>query len=163
MELLILVGSVSALVAAVATWLVMSQRHARRVVASSSGEDRALDLRLGREFQEGREAGRKEELGKFTLIYEPFAETVEEYMGLRKRSTLGYDMRIYYAGFPIGEGARHVTHKSIEYDEQRIDALLNNEVAATINQIVQLATARGLHAKILPRSSGAGKTGAGRD
>lgn len=152
MELL-LVAVVSAAVGAGVTWFVMTHRHTRHVVASATGEDQALDLRLGREFQEGREAGRKEELGKFTLIYEPFVETVEEYMGLKKRSTLGYDMRIYYAGFPIGDGTRHITHQSIEYDEKRIDALLNNEVAATISEIIQLASTRGLTAKVLPRSA----------
>jgi hypothetical protein len=152
MELTFLIGTASAITSAVFTYFLTTHYHTKRVAASASGEDHVLDLRLDREFQKGKDAGRLEELAKFTLTYEPFVETIEEYMGLKKRSSLGYDMQIHYSGFPIGHRTRYVTHNSVEYDEKRIDALLNNEVAAAVNGIVQLAATKGLSAKSIPRS-----------
>ncbi|MEF2148248.1 hypothetical protein [Aquilutibacter rugosus] len=151
MEPLIIVGAASALTSALFTYLLTTHYRNKMVAASPAGEDHVLDLRLEREFQKGKEAGRSEELGNFTLTYEPFVETIEEYMGLKKRSTLGYHMQIHYAGFPIGHQTRYVTHNSIEYDEKRVDALLNNEVAAAVNGIVQLAATKGMNAKALPK------------
>ncbi|MES2361346.1 MAG: hypothetical protein V4646_06050 [Pseudomonadota bacterium] len=152
MEITVLIGAACAIASAVVTYVLTTHYHIKRVAASPSGEDHVLDLRLDREFQKGKEAGRLEELGNFTLTYEPFVETIEEYLGLKKRSTLGYDMQIHYSGFPIGHRTRHVTHNSIEYDEKRVDALLNNEVAAAVNGIVQLAASKGMGAKSLPRT-----------
>lgn len=151
MEITVLVGAACAIASAVVTYFLTTHYHVKRVAASPSGEDHVLDLRLDREFQKGKDAGRREELGNFTLTYEPFVETIEEYMGLKKRSTLGYDMQIHYSGFPIGHRTRYVTHNSIEYDEKRVDALLNNEVAAAVNGIVQLAASKGMGAKSMPR------------
>ena len=158
MDLVVVVGAVSAVGSALITYLLTIQFHNRKVAASKTGDDRVLDLRLEREFQKGKEAGRAEELGKFTLTYEPFEERVEEYLGLKKRSTLGYHMQIHYAGFPIGHQTRHVTHNCIEYDEKRIEMLLNNDVASAVNGIVQLATTKGINAKALPRTRKNGAT-----
>lgn len=152
MELMVLVGAVSAIVSATLTYFLSAHYHIKRIAASAQGEDRVLDLRLDQEFQKGKEAGRSEELHNFQLTYEPFVDTVEEYLGLKKRSTLGYNMQIHYAGFPIGHRMRYVTHSSIEYDEKRIDALLNSEVLASINSVVQLAASKGMSARSLPRS-----------
>lgn len=152
MELTVLVGAVSAIVSAILTYFLSDHYHIKRVAASAQGEDRVLDLRLDQEFQKGKEAGLSEELHNFQLTYEPFVDTVEEYFGLKKRSTLGYDMQIHYAGFPIGHRMRYVTHSSIVYDEKRIEALLNSEVLASINSVVQLAASKGMSAKYLPRS-----------
>lgn len=152
MDLNFIVVAVSGIAVAVVTYLITTHYHNKKIAVSSTGEDHVLDLRLEREFQKGKEAGRTEELGNFTLTYEPFVETIEEYMGLKKRSTLGYNMQIHYSGFPIGHQTRYVTHNSIEYDEKRVDALLNNEVAAAVNGIVQLAATKGMNAKALPRT-----------
>lgn len=150
MELVLLVGVLSAIASSAITALVCAHRFRGKLAASSAGEDHVLDLRLEREFERGRAAGRKEELGNFNLTYEPFVETTEEYMGLKKRSALGYYMQIHYAGFPIGHQMRYVTHSNVEYDPDRVDALLNNEVAAAVNGIVQLAITKGMGAKALP-------------
>lgn len=150
MELTIVIGIASAISSAVLTYLISAHYHIKRVAASPPGEDHVLDLRLDQEFQKGKEAGRSEELGNFQLTYEPFVDTVEEYFGMKKRSTLGYDMQIHYAGFPLGHRMRYVTHSSIEYDEKRIDALLNSEVVSAINNVVQLAASKGVSAKSLP-------------
>ncbi|URI06279.1 hypothetical protein MW290_10130 [Aquincola tertiaricarbonis] len=91
-----------------------------------------------------------EELERFTLTYQPFEERIEEYMGLRKRSTLGYDMQIHYAGFPIGHQTRYVTHSNVEYEEKRIDLIFNGELASAVNGIVQLAVTKGMNVKALP-------------
>jgi hypothetical protein len=151
MEITFVVGAASALVSAVLTYFFTTHYHVQRVAGSQSGDDHVLDLRLDQEFHRGKEVGKSEELGKFTLSYEPFAETIEEYLGMRKRSTLGYDMQISYSGFPIGHKTRYITHQNIEYDEKRIDALLNNEVASTINNIIQLAATKGMGVKALPK------------
>lgn len=150
MDIIIIVGIGSAIGSALITYLLTSHFHTKKVASSTSGEDRVLDLRIEREFQKGKEAGRTEELANFTLTYEPFEERIEEYMGLKKRSTLGYNMQIHYAGFPIGHKTRYVTHNSIEYDEKRIDSLFNSELVSAINEIVQLAATKGMSAKALP-------------
>lgn len=41
---------------------------------------------------------------------------------------------------------------SIEYDEKRIETLLNNDVASAVNGIIQLAATKGVNAKALPRA-----------
>lgn len=147
---LIVVGLASALLASLGTYAIASHFYGRRIASSLPGQDRVLDLRISHEFERGKAAGRSEELAKFELTYEPFVETTEEYMGLRKRSLLGYDMQISYAGFPIGQRTRYVTHKNVEFDEKRIEMLLNSEVAGAVNGVIQLAATKGLGAKTLP-------------
>ena len=158
MNFVVVVGIVSVLIASLVTYAVTLHFNARRVASSVSGQDSVLDLRLEREFERGKAAGRAEELAKFELTYEPFVETVEEYLGLKKRSLLGYDMQISYAGFPVGHRTRYVTHKNVEFDEKRIDMLLNSDVAGAVNDIVQLAATKGLGAKALPARRSLGAT-----
>jgi hypothetical protein len=150
MDIIIAVGLSSAIGSALITYLLTTHFYSKKVASSTSGDDHVLDLRLEREFQKGKEAGRSEELANFTLTYEPFEERIEEYMGLKKRSTLGYTMQIHYAGFPIGHQTRYVTHNNIEYDEKRIDALFNSELSSAVSGIVQLAATKGMSAKALP-------------
>ena len=147
----VLASVAAAVFAALVTYFLTLHFQVRRLASSKAGEDHVLDLRLDQAFQNGKAEGRSEELAKFTLTYEPFAETVEEYLGLKKRSTLGYNMRIHYAGFPIGDETRCVTHQNIEFDEKRIDAMLNNEVASAIAGVVQMVATKGLGTKTLPR------------
>jgi hypothetical protein len=147
---LVLAGVASAALAAIVTYFLTVQLYVKRIAGSKSGDDDVLDLRIDQAFRKGREEGQAQELAKFTLTYEPFAETVEEYMGLKKRSTLGYNMRIHYAGFPIGDETRCVTHQNIEFDEKRIDGLLNSEVASAIAGVVQMVATKGLGTKTLP-------------
>lgn len=150
MDLLVIVGISSAIGSALTTYLLSAHFFRKRVASSNAGDDHVLDLRLEREFQKGKEAGRLEELKSFTLTYEPFEERVEEYLGLKKRSTLGYHMQIHYAGFPIGHQTRYVTHNNIEYDEKRIESIFNSELVSAVNGIVQLAATKGMNAKALP-------------
>jgi hypothetical protein len=158
MSLVVVVSIASALLASILTYALVFHFHGKRVASSVAGQDRVLDLRLSQEFERGKAAGRAEELGKFELTYEPFVETIEEYMGLKKRSLLGYDMQISYAGFPVGHRTRYVTHKNVEFDEKRIETLLNSEVASAVNGIVQLAATKGLGAKSLPAKRKVGAT-----
>ena len=157
MGIIILASIVSAFISATITYSVTKYFHTNKIAASKSGDDHVLDLRLNQEFKKGQEAGRSEELEKFTLTYEPFAEIVEEYFGLKKSSTLGYEMQIHYSGFPIGQKTRYITHQNIEYDEKKVDALLNGEIASTINSIVNFVSARGIGTKTLPRRTKRGK------
>ncbi|MFY4805464.1 hypothetical protein ACOTVJ_03585 [Aliarcobacter butzleri] len=150
METIVIVGVISTLVSATLTYFFTKSYYVQRVASSQLGEDNVLDLRLSKEFHLGKEAGKLEELQKFTITYEPFSETMEEYFGIKKRSTLGYDMQIFYSNFPIGHKTRHITHKNIEYDEKRVNALLNNEVASIVNGIIQFAVTKGMGAKKLP-------------
>lgn len=130
-------------------------KEAGRIEAhKTSTPNDIVELKLESEFQKGKDAGRSEELSNFTLTYEPFAESIEEYMGLKKRSTLGYHMQIYYSGFPIGHQTRYITHTNIEYDEKRIEKLLNSEVASAINGIIQMANTKGMKTEKLPPKRG---------
>lgn len=151
MEIAIVVGVLSVVISVIITYFFTTYHHTQKVAGSQTGNDHVLDLRLDQEFHKGKEVGRTEELEKFTLAYEPFSETIEEYLGIKKRSTLGYDMQLYYSGFPIGHKTRYITHQNIEYDEKRVDALLDSEVASTISGIVQLAATKGMNTKTLPR------------
>lgn len=150
MENTFIVALASAAISAVLTYFFVTHYRSQRIAASEAGDDRVLDLRLSNEFQKGKEAGKLEELEKFTITCEPFTEKVEEYLGLKKTATLGYYLHIQYAGFRIGHESRYVTHQSIEYDEKRIDALLNNEVASAINGAIHLAATKGMTTKKLP-------------
>jgi hypothetical protein len=150
METTFVVGLASAAVSAALTYFFVTHYRSQRIAGSQAGEDHVLDLRLSNEFQRGKDAGKLEELEKFTITYEPFTEKIEEYLGLKKSATLGYFLHIHYCGFRIGQESRYVTHQSIEYDEKRIDALLNSEVASAINGVIQLAATKGIPTKKLP-------------
>lgn len=106
--------------------------------------------RLNNEYLRGKDAGSKEELQRFSIIYEPFQEVAEEYMGLRKRAELGYSIQLYYSGLPIGESTRKTTHKNVEFDEKRIDKLLNSELMGSLNSMCQLLLTKGIGSKVLP-------------
>ena len=180
MEYIFLASAASASAAAITTYAITTYLEKRKMTEFLSKENTSIDLRLERElekgkeigrsderknstqndlvelkllneFQKGKEAGKSEELNNFTLTYEPFSETIEEYMGMKKRSTLGYHMQLYYAGFPIGHQTRYVTHNQIAYDKDHIEKLLNSEVASTINTVIQLAATKGMKAKSLPK------------
>ncbi len=91
--------------------------------------------RLNNEYLRGKEDGRNEELGKFSIIYEPFQDIAEEFMGLKKRAELGYSVQLYYSGLPIGEPTRKITHQNVEYDDRKIDKLMNSELMGSLNNI----------------------------
>lgn len=180
MEYILLTSAASASIAVIATYIITKYLEKKKITELLTKENNSINLRLEREFekgkeighsderknstkndlvelklqsefQKGKEAGKLEELSNFTLTYEPFFEITEEYMGLKKRSTLGYHMQLFYAGFPIGHQTRYVTHNQIEYDKERIEKLLNSEVASAINTVIQLAATKGMKAKSLPR------------
>lgn len=106
--------------------------------------------RLNNEYLRGRDDGRKEELEKFSIIYEPFQDVAEEFMGIKKRAELGYSVQLYYAGLPIGEATRKTTHTNIKFDEERIDKLMNSELIGSLNGICQLLLTKGIGSKVLP-------------
>ncbi len=153
MDIVVIVGLSSIFGSALITYLLTTHFYNKKVAAATTGDDLILDLRLDQEFHRGKEVGHSEELKKFTLTYEPFEERIEEYLGMKKRSTLGYNMQIHYAGFPIGEPTRRITHNNIAYDEKRIEALLNSEVISAINGLVQLVSTKGMNTKVLPHTS----------
>lgn len=145
MEAILVAGLASAAISAAITYFFVTHYRSQRIASSELGEDHVLDLRLRNEFERGKEAGRQEELAKFTFTYEPFTEKIEEYLGLKKRATLGYYLYIDYSGFRIASKSRCVTHESIEYDQKRIDELLSN----TINGAIQQARINGMTAQKL--------------
>lgn len=147
METTFIVGLISATISTVLTYFFVTHYRSQRIAASQAGDDHVLDLRLNNEFQRGKEAGKLEELEKFTITYEPFTEKIEEYLGLKKSANLGYYLHIHYSGFRIGGESRYVTHQNIAYDEERINALLNSEVASAINGAIQLIATKGMTTK----------------
>jgi hypothetical protein len=114
------------------------------------GED--FEARLDNEYRKGKDEGQKAELQKFVIVYEPYQELTEEYFGMKKRAELGYSMQLHYAGLPIGEAARKATHTNIEFDDAKIDKLINSELMGSLNSLCQLLGTRGMSGKILPRT-----------
>lgn len=107
--------------------------------------------RLDNEYRRGKDDGHKAELEKLAIIYEPYQVVTEEYMGMKKRAELGYSMQLHYAGFPIGEPTRKVLHAKIEYDQAKIDKIMNNELITGLGQMCQLLASKGMSGKVLPR------------
>lgn len=140
----------SALVTAAVTYVFTKNAYIKRVSNTSVNTDDVLNLRLRDEFNRGATSGRAEELAKFSISYEPFSELSEEWMGMRKRARLGYDMQITYNGFPVGHKTRYVTHSNLEYNQENIDRLLNSEVATTVSAVAQLVATKGISTKTLP-------------
>lgn len=107
--------------------------------------------RLDNEYRRGKDDGHKAELEKLAIVYEPYQVVTEEYMGMKKRAELGYSMQLHYAGLPIGEPTRKVLHAKIEYDQARIDKIMDNELITGLGQMCHLLASKGMSGKVLPR------------
>jgi hypothetical protein len=116
------------------------------VVASAD-----FTIRLENEYRRGREDGQKAELEKFSIVYEPYQETKEEYMGLKKRAEIGYSMQLHYSGLPIGQSTLKITHTNVEFDAAKIDKIMSSELMSTLNSLCQLLVSKGMSGKVLPR------------
>ncbi|WP_152244530.1 MULTISPECIES: hypothetical protein [Xanthomonas] len=147
----VIVALTSAGLSAIVTFLISRHIFVQRISNTSNRPDGVLNLRLRDEFNHGVAFGRAEELARFSISYEPFSELHEEWMGMKKRARLGYGMQISYNGFPVGHQTRYVTHSNIEYNQENIDRLLNNEVATAVSAIAQLVATKGIGTKTLPR------------
>lgn len=141
----------SAGISSVATFIATRHQMTKRIANLKDDSDDLLALRLKHEYARGVEDGRREELGKFTVTYQPISEINEEWMGMKKRARLGYEMQINYNGFAVGHQTRHITHNSVEYNQENIDRILNSEVATAISSVAQLIATKGMNAKTLPR------------
>ena len=82
-------------------------------------------------------------------MYEPYQDTVEEYLGLKKRVEMGYSTQFYYSGLPIGVATRKMTHSNIAFDAAKIDKIMNSEVMGTLNGLCQLLVSKGMSGKVL--------------
>ena len=99
----------------------------------------------------GIEEGRAEELNKFSVVYEPYEELSEEYLGMKKRVELGYDVQFTYSGWPIGQSSRKAMKTNVEYDRDAIDKVFNSEVIGFLNNVAQLAATKGMSATVRPK------------
>lgn len=99
----------------------------------------------------GIEEGRLNELKNFSVVYEPYEEVAEEYLGMKKRVELGYDVQFSYNGWPIGQSTRKAMKTNIEFDRQAIDQIFNSEVIGFLNNVVQIAATKGMSAKVGPK------------
>lgn len=147
----VVVALISGVLSAMAAFLVSRHIFVKRISNISDVSDDILNLRLRDEFNRGAESGRAEELAKFSISYEPFSELHEEWMGMKKRARLGYDMQLSYNGLPVGHQARYVTHSNIEYNQENIDRLLNSEVAKAVSTVAQVVATKGIGTTTLPR------------
>lgn len=107
--------------------------------------------RLDNEYRRGKEDGQTAELQKFAIVYEPYQDITEEYLGIKKRAEIGYNMQLHYSGLPIGHATRKATHTNVQYDEAKIDKLVNSELMSSLNSFCQLLGSKGISGKILPR------------
>jgi flagellar biosynthesis/type III secretory pathway protein FliH len=107
--------------------------------------------RLDNEYRRGKDDGHKAELEKLTIVYEPYQVVTEEYLGMKKRAEIGYSMQLHYAGLPIGEPTRKVLHAKAEFDQAKIDNIMNNELIKGLGQMCQLLASKGMSGKVLPR------------
>jgi len=96
----------------------------------------------------GIEEGRTDELKKFSVVYEPYEEVAEEYLGMKKRVELGYDVQFTYAGWPIGQSSRKAMKTNIEFDREAVDRIFNSEVMGFLNNVTQLAATKGMSATV---------------
>lgn len=110
-----------------------------------------FEARLDNEYRRGKDDGHKAELEKLAIVYEPYQVVTEEYLGMKKRAELGYSMQLHYAGLPIGEPTRKVLHAKIEYDQAKIDNIMNNELITGLGQMCQMLASKGMSGKVLPR------------
>lgn len=110
-----------------------------------------VSARLENEYLRGVEDGRKSELEKFAITYEPYEEVIEEYLGIKRRVEVGYDMQLFYSGLPVGDSTRKVTHKNVEFDEKKLEKMMNNDVVGALNNLTQMMLTRGISSKVLPR------------
>lgn len=111
-----------------------------------------FEARLDNAYRKGKDDGQKAELEKFAIVYEPYQSSTEEYFGIKKRAELGYTMQLHYAGLPIGEAARKATHTNIEFDDAKIEKIMNSELIGSLNGLCNLLGSKGMTAKILPRT-----------
>jgi hypothetical protein len=113
-------------------------------------EDEGFKARLQNEYLRGREDGAKEEVAKFRVEYRPYSIVREEYLGMKQRAELGYEMQLYYESFPIGDPTKRVTNEDVKFDQEVIDKILNNEILGFLNNTSQLMLTKGLKTTTLP-------------
>lgn len=95
--------------------------------------------------------GKKAELQKFAIVYEPYQVLTEEYFGIKKRAELRYTMQLHYTGMPIGEPTRKSTHTNVEFDGGKIEKIMNSGLMSNLRSLCQLLGSKGMSGKILPR------------
>lgn len=100
----------------------------------SSDEFNAL---LSIEHAKGVKAGEEEERARFNITYTPIVIDHENFWS--HKVDVGYDMQIYYAGFPIGEPTRRITHHQEKSKDENINKLLN-AATNTLDLIAATAT-----------------------
>jgi hypothetical protein len=94
---------------------------------------------LEREYARGKGQGAKEELEKFQITYTPVL--VERDSFLKNSVDAGYEMQIYYSGFPVGEPTRRITH----HEEKSKDENINKVVDLIKDNLELLAMTAGKH------------------
>ena len=109
-----------------------------------------FEARLDNAYRKGKDDGQKSELQKFIIVYEPYQTLTEEYFGIKKRVELGYSMQLHYAGLPIGDATRKATHENVEFDDAKIDKIVNSELMSSLNGLCQLLGSKGMAGKVLP-------------
>lgn len=109
-----------------------------------------FEARLDNAYRRGKDDGQKVELQKFSIVYEPYQAITEEYFGIKKRAEIGYSMQLHYAGLPIGEPTRKTTHTNVEFDDAKIEKIMNSELMGSLNNLCQLLGSKGMSGKILP-------------
>lgn len=110
-----------------------------------------FEARLDNEYRRGKDDGQKAELEKFAIVYEPYQALTEEYFGIKKRVELGYTMQLHYAGLPIGEATKKPTHTNVEFDDAKIEKIMDSELMSSLTGLCQLLGSKGISGKILPR------------
>ena len=105
---------------------------------------------LQNEYLRGKIDGANEEISKFSVTYQPYSIVKEEYMGMKKRAEIGYEMQIFYDRFPVGDPTKRVTNEDVKFDQEVIDKIMNNELIGFLNNASQLMLAKGMKTKTLP-------------
>lgn len=100
----------------------------------SSDEFNAL---LSAEHAKGVQAGAEEERARFNITYTPIVIDHENFWS--HKVDVGYDMQIFYAGFPIGEPTRRITHHQEKSKDENINKLLST-ATNTLDLIAATAT-----------------------
>lgn len=113
--------------------------QARKIAKKEIRQSEGYEAILAREYARGKCDGAKEELAKFQITYTPVLVEGDNFF--KKSTNVGYEMQMYYSGFPVGEPTRRITHHS----EKSKDENINKIIDLVKDNLELIATAAGKH------------------
>jgi len=111
-------------VTACTVWFVLRFQRTTLLEAQKQSAEAALE----REFLRGKAAGAEEELARFEIRYQPIL--IDDDGFWNHSFEAGYEMQLHYAGLPVGDPTRRITHEQQKSNDENI--LKTMEVVTTV-------------------------------